>query len=176
METWDEVLWQQAKSIYNEAFGNKGAKSEKIIRNMFDKNIAQLHVLIVGTRVVAMAITGHLRGENSLIIDYLAVGSSFKQRGYGSKLVNYIREWAVKEKMIDRIFIEVECEETEENLARIFFWEKCGFVLTNYVHQYKWVPEPYKGMYLLLKGEDQIINGEDIFEEIVKLHRISFRV
>ncbi|MBE4907780.1 GNAT family N-acetyltransferase [Bacillus luteolus] len=175
VETWDDVLWQQAKRIYNEAFGNKDAKSEKIIRNMFDRGIAQLHVMFVETRVVALAITGHLKGENSLIIDYLAVGSSYKQRGYGSNLVNYIGEWAVNEKKINRIFIEVECEETVENLERILFWKKCGFMLTNYVHRYKWVPETYKGMYLLLEGDDVTIKGEDIFDEIGKFHRISFR-
>ncbi|QOR66502.1 GNAT family N-acetyltransferase [Cytobacillus suaedae] len=174
VETWDAVLWQQAKSVYNEAFGDKGAKSEKIIHNMFDKNIAQLHVLFEESAVVAMAITGHLKGESTLIIDYLAVSGSYKQQGYGREIVKYIEKWVETEKEIDRIFIEVECEETSENLNRILFWEKSGFVLTNYIHQYKWVPEPYKGMYLLVKGDDLQIKGEDIFKEIAKLHRVSF--
>jgi GNAT superfamily N-acetyltransferase len=171
VESWDEALWNRAKPVYEDAFGGKGAKPEKIIRNMFKKNIAQLHMLFENTEVVAMAISGHVREGSPLIIDYLAVSNKFQKQGYGKSLVNYIIKWSGTEK----IFIEVECEETVENLTRIRFWENCGFVLTEYVHQYVWVPEPYKGMYLLLKGEDFTVKGEDIFKEIVEFHRLSFR-
>ena len=40
----------------------------------------------------------------------------------------------------------------------------------------KWVPERYRAMYLMLKdNKDKSIEGEEIFEEIVNFHRLSFR-
>lgn len=175
VDSWDEVLWQQAGKVYEDAFADKGGKRENIIRNMLAREIAQLHVLFEESYVIAMGLTGHVSNGSPLIIDYLAVSKEYQKQGYGKALVDYIIEWSVKEKNIERIYIEVECEETVENQERIEFWKKCGFQLTDYVHQYIWVPEPYKGMYLLLNGASEKIEGEDIFKEIVALHRLSFR-
>ncbi|WP_179863814.1 hypothetical protein [Priestia megaterium] len=42
--TWDDELWKNASPLYLEAFGDKGAKSVKIIKSMFAQGIAELHV------------------------------------------------------------------------------------------------------------------------------------
>ena len=44
IESWDEEVWKKWKVIYYEAFGEKGAKPEKVIRNMFHKQMCYFHI------------------------------------------------------------------------------------------------------------------------------------
>ncbi|MGG0740987.1 hypothetical protein [Niallia taxi] len=60
---WDEELWQDANTLYNEAFGEKGAKPVKIIKNMLAKGIAELHVGYSDKKPVVMALTGKLTND-----------------------------------------------------------------------------------------------------------------
>jgi GNAT superfamily N-acetyltransferase len=172
---WEEQLWKKANIVYEEAFGKSGAKSEKIIRNMFDKGICYLHVLFVDDEAVGMAITGKLKNKNVLLIDYLAVRTKNRKKGIGQKLLDYIKEWSKSEQQLEAIIIEVESDPTSENLARINFWQKNKFQLTDYIHHYIWVPEPYRAMYCMLEASAKIPqNGEALFQLIVQFHKESF--
>jgi len=172
--TWDDELWQDAWPLYSEAFGEKGAKPVRIIRNMFAQGIAELHVGYNESTAVSMAITGHLLSDKVMIIDYLAV--SKKERGYGlgKHFVSYLQEKAASDGY-KKLIIEAESEDTPENRRRIHFWQSCGFFLTKYVHQYIWVPETYHAMYVPLNGDSSKVNGEELFVYINTFHRLSFR-
>ncbi|MEH7072720.1 GNAT family N-acetyltransferase [Neobacillus drentensis] len=174
---WDEQLWNdQVSRIYHQAFDGKGAKPDKIIRNMFRKRICNLHVGIVESQVAAMSLTGNLEGSDALIIDYLAVDKEWQHRGIGMKLMNYIHEWAITEAHLKSMVIEVESEETPETVARNHFWEKCGFTLTKYVHEYIWVPESYRAMYLKLVPDTNISeDGKELFKYIERFHKASYQ-
>jgi GNAT superfamily N-acetyltransferase len=175
VDHWDDSLWEKASIIYEEAFGTTGAKSEKIIRNMFAKEICFLHVLIIDGVAVAMAITGKLKNTRSLLIDYIAVRIENRKQGIGQKLLNHIKEWSKSKQHLEAILIEVESDPTPENLARINFWQKNKFQLTDYIHQYIWVPEPYKAMYCKLVSDAKIPhNSEALFQLIVQFHKESF--
>ncbi|MCP8970383.1 GNAT family N-acetyltransferase [Ectobacillus ponti] len=171
---WNEALWQQAKPIYMEAFGAHGAKSEPIVRGLFAKGIGSLHVLKHEGRPIAMALAGKLEQQRVLILDYLAVDGNHRGKGYGQALVHDMRDWASS--LCDRIIIEAEAEQTKENLRRIHFWEKCGFTLTEYVHTYIWVPEPYQAMYLDVASElPSPGDGRSLFRSITQFHGIAYR-
>jgi ribosomal protein S18 acetylase RimI-like enzyme len=175
IDHWDDELWKKANIIYLEAFGKSGAKSEKIIRNMFAKGICFLHVLFINDEIVGMAITGKLKNTNALLIDYLAVRISKRKQGIGQRLLDYIKEWSISEQQLGAVVIEVESDPTPENLARINFWQKNEFLLTDYIHHYIWVPEPYKAMFCKLDGHSKIpLNGEALFQLIVQFHKESF--
>ena len=75
------------------------------------------------------------------------------------------------------IIIEVESDATPDNLARIAFWESCGFVATDYVHRYFWVPEPYRAMVLRFRdGDDSLpLDGELLFRHINAFHAKAYR-
>jgi GNAT superfamily N-acetyltransferase len=177
VEHWDEELWKKASTIYDQAFQGKGAKPEKIIRNMFKKNICSLHLGIVDSKVIAMGLIGKLEGTTTLLIDYLAVLEDDRNKGMGQLFLSYIKEWALKNGRFDSILIEVESETSLENTKRIHFWKKCGFILTDYVHHYIWVPEPYQAMYFKLKSNSNLPkNGEQLFEYISHFHKLSFQV
>lgn len=176
IEQWDEETWSKVKSIYMQAFAEKGAKPEKIIQNMFRKQICFLHTLEEEEQVLAMALTGRLTGCKSLLIDYLAVNEAIRGEGIGYKMMGEIKNWANREGTFKGLVIEVEADKTPENLERIEFWKSCGFSLTEYIHQYIWVPEPYRAMYLKLLPEASLSeNGEELFAYIGNFHKESYQ-
>jgi GNAT superfamily N-acetyltransferase len=174
---WDQNIWKKAGEIYIEAFGEHSPKPEKIIRNMFKKQICFLHCLInQNGQMVGMALTGSIKGKRILLIDYLAIRKNEQGKGIGRELFSLVREWALQRNDYDQILLEAECEESPENLARIDFWEKCGFQLANdYIHHYIWVPEPYMAMTLNLRENHIPNDGKTLFKYISSFHRESFR-
>lgn len=173
---WDEKLWKQVSPIYHQAFDGKGAKPEKIIRNMFQKQLCFLHIGVEEGQIVAMALTGKLEGTQALLIDYLAVHHKWQHRGIGMKMMKYIQKWSMTEGNMNSLLIEVESEETPETLSRNRFWKKCGFTLTDYIHDYKWVPESYRAMFLNMVPDTHLPEkGEELFKLIEKFHKASYQ-
>jgi ribosomal protein S18 acetylase RimI-like enzyme len=176
VERWDEELWEKWRGVYHEAFGEQGAKSEKIIRNMFRKQMCFFHIAQVESEVCAIALSGKLKGTRILLIDYLAVREKDRNRGVGMMMIDYLKSWSTTDREFDSIVIEVEAELTPANLARIRFWKKCGFMLTEYIHHYRVVPEPYQAMFIKLVPEAELPEkGEELFTCIERFHRESFR-
>lgn len=173
--TWDDELWMDVSPLYMEAFGDKWAKPVKIIKNMFAQGIAELHVGYNKSGVVVMALTGMLVSERVMIIDYLAVSEKERGHGLGKHFVGYLRQKALA-KGYQKIIIEAESEGTPDNTRRLDFWQSCGFLLTEYVHHYIWVPETYHAMYLPLIADSRKVTGEELFVYINTFHRLSFRV
>lgn len=177
MDHWNDELWKKASLVYHQAFGKSGAKPEKIIRNMFKKQICYLHVVMDKDNVTAMAITGKLVNSRALIIDYLAVREDLRSHGLGEKLLEYIKKWCVEKLHLEGIVIEVESEPSEENLKRISFWQKNNFELTEYIHHYIWVPETYQAMLVKLVSNSNLpLKGEELFQYIVQFHKESFSI
>jgi GNAT superfamily N-acetyltransferase len=175
-DQWDDDLWEKVQPIYNQAFADKGAKPEKIIRTMFRKQLCFLHVGVMDGRVAVIALTGKLKGAKSLLIDYLTVKEELRGQGIGTQMLEYIEYWSKTNGNYTSLMIEVEAEETPENRARVAFWEKGGFVLTDYIHHYIWVPEPYKAMYKKLRQKTELpTDGEDLFAYIGQFHKASFQ-
>jgi len=172
--TWDEELWQNASPLYLKAFGDKGAKSVIILKNMFAQGIAELHVGYNKSIPVVMSLTGKLISDQVLIIDYLAVSEKERGHGLGKHFVDYLRQKAAAEGY-KKLIIEAESKETLDNRRRISFWQSCGFLLTEYVHHYVWVPETYRAMYLPLIADSRKTTGEELFVYINTFHRLSFR-
>lgn len=175
LEQLDDRLWPEARSVYRQAFPEHGRKSDAILSGMFARRLGFLHVLTDRSQAVAMAITGRTGG--SLLIDYLAVSEDLRGRGLGVRLLAGIRGWAAEALGARSIIVEVEAERTERNLARIRFWQRNGFTLTDYVHHYIWVPEPYRAMVLPLAGEDGTEpepDGQALFRLITAFHRRAY--
>jgi GNAT superfamily N-acetyltransferase len=174
---WDEELWSQVRSIYNVAFGEHATKPEKIIRNMFAREICSLHVLMENENVLSMALTGSIPGSSVLLLDYLAVRKDLRGHGIGKDFFDYIKDWAGSQAKYKRILVEVECDETPQNHARIHFWEKCGFhLLDDYKHCYKWGPQHYMAMVLHLKGNPPTpLKGEDCLNYMSSFHKESYK-
>ncbi|EKN68986.1 GNAT family N-acetyltransferase [Schinkia azotoformans] len=177
---WDEEIWNRARPIYEEAFGKHGAKSTAVIRNMFRKQMIFLHIVMDETennpKVVGMAITGKLKAFNSLLIDYLAIKKSYRNQGIGALFVHYIKELALTKFDCDSMVLEIEATEDPIHQKRIQFWEKCGFHLTDYIHDYKVVPEPYQAMYQKLTPQSNITtDGKELFKHLGNFHRKCFQ-
>ncbi|MFC5650239.1 GNAT family N-acetyltransferase [Paenibacillus solisilvae] len=179
MDVLDEMWWPKARGLYHEAFPH-GRKPDSIIAAMFERKMSYLHLIVQGEIVIAMAITGRTGPSKSLLlIDYLAVREDCRGQGLGKDLVEEIKLWAEAKRghSLSGMIVEVESEETPENRKRILFWEKCGFTVTDYVHTYIWVPEPYRAMYMKLEGGGPAFHtdGESLFKHITSFHNQAFR-
>lgn len=176
LDALDEVWWPQARALYHDAFPH-GRKPDSIIGAMFERGMSYLHLIVEEDSVIAMAITGLTGPSKSLLlIDYLAVRKDHRGQGIGRRMIEELKQWAEPAKLSGMI-IEVESEDTPENRQRILFWEKCGFTITDYVHTYIWVPEPYRAMYMRLSAGEQTIpeDGESLFGYITSFHTQAFR-
>lgn len=177
---WDEETWNRARTVYEEAFGRHGAKSTAVIRNMFRKQMISLHIVLderdSSSEVVGMAITAKLKAINSLLIDYLAIKKSYRNQGIGVSFVHYIKELALTKFDCDSMILEIEVTKDPVHQQRINFWKKCGFHLTDYIHDYKVVPEPYQAMYQKLTPQSNITTeGKELFKHLGNFHRKCFQ-
>ncbi|MHA7582851.1 GNAT family N-acetyltransferase [Paenibacillus vandeheii] len=177
IEEWDEALWARMERIYHEAFPS-GAKTKAILRSMLDRGIGYLHTGVHQGEVVAMAVTG-LEGRAAnriVIIDYLAVEQKLRGSGIGTWMLEQLRAWGLSEHGIKGMIIEAESGTTEAHQERIQFWQRNGFILTSYVHQYRMVPEPYQAMMLPLDGSTHVPDdGEALFRYINAFHKVAYR-
>ncbi|ASA26298.1 GNAT family N-acetyltransferase [Paenibacillus donghaensis] len=177
LEDWDEELWSRVEPLYLTAFPS-GAKPVSILRSMVERKLACLHIGRSGGEYIAMAITG-LGGkdpEQVLIIDYMAVREDHRGQGLGTLFLRQIREWAVHSFQLKALVIEVEAGNSPVHWERVHFWERCGFMLTAYIHQYIWVPEPYQAMLLPLEPDFMVKDeGQSLFKAINNFHKVSFR-
>ncbi|MFD1774716.1 GNAT family N-acetyltransferase [Paenibacillus rhizophilus] len=174
---WSNEYWKMIGPIYREAFP-RGAKPEGLLRNMLEKGISAMHVLMCEGEAGAMAVTGQAGAESDkkLIIDYMAVRTDLRGQGIGRTFLSKIRDWAVKEHGVSSIIIEVEAGDSAAHAERFHFWERCGFVRTAYVHTYIWVPEPYTAMLLPLNPEDPVTDdGRSLFRYIESFHKKAYR-
>lgn len=169
----DERVWPAARRLYRQAFPD--GKPDGIVQGMFARGLSLLQIGEVDGRVAAMAITGVIRQANALLIDYLAVLPEMRGQGIGTAFVDAIRDWA-ESSCLEGLILEAESEASPANERRIRFWERCGFIATSYVHQYIWVPEPYRAMYLPIGQAPNLPrDGEALFRHIGAFHRKSFR-
>lgn len=175
LDELDDKLWPKALQLYHQSFSKETRKTDAIIAAMFTKKMTHLQLLLEGSEIQAMAITGLSGDGKLLLIDYLAVREELRGKGIGQQFVAILQQWADKEKNLDGILIEVESEPTLDNQLRIRFWESCGFHLTEYVHQYTWVPEPYQAMYLAIgKEESSGHDGKQLFRYITAFHKKAY--
>ncbi|MDP4098158.1 GNAT family N-acetyltransferase [Paenibacillus sp. P96] len=177
LDRLDEKWWPEARLIYHQSFEH-GRKPDRIIKQMFDRKLSLLHVVVDKSAVAAMAITGKAENGKALIIDYLAVKEEYRGQGLGEWLVKALASWASSELQLEELIIEVESEQLPENDLRKRFWQKCGFRMTDYVHTYKWIPETYQAMYFpLTQASSQAVteDGRALFKQITAFHHQSFR-
>jgi GNAT superfamily N-acetyltransferase len=175
-DKWDEDIWTQAGFIYREAFEASASKTEAIIRRLFTRKLGHLHIAKDGSDIIAMSLTGKLEGIHALVIDYIAVREDRRSQGTGQLFLDYIISWARNTEHCDGVVIEIEFDDSPLYSKRVHFWQQSGFTLTSYVHIYKWVPETYQAMYLILEPNAQIpTDGDLLFDHITEFHEKAYR-
>ncbi|MFS0837484.1 GNAT family N-acetyltransferase [Paenibacillus sp. 1P03SA] len=173
---WNEELWREAEPLYNEAFPDHGRKPIPIIRQMFERKLCFLHLGITRGKTAAMAITGELPSVGALLIDYIAVRQECRGQGTGRHFIEELKNWTREERGLSGMLIEAEAGDGPGHRSRRRFWEACGFHLTDYVHEYSWVPESYQAMYVNLSPEGKLpADGRLLFECITDFHKRSYQ-
>jgi len=170
LSVWDERAWKQVEPIFDEAFPPQGRKTARMVRKIVETSAGFLHIGLEDDRPVAMAVTGKLPELNALLIDYIAVTSAFRSRGVGAAMTAFLADEAAA-RGFEALVIEIEADDTTENAARERFWTSAGFVRTDYVHAYRWVPEPYRALYKELRPDAPLPHdGESLFRAITSFH------
>jgi len=170
LSVWDERAWKQVEPIFDEAFPPQGRKTARMVRKIVETSAGFLHIGLENDRPVAMAVTGKLPELNALLIDYIAVASAAQSRGIGSAMTAFLADEA-SSRGYGALVIEIEADVTAENAARERFWTSAGFVRTDYVHAYRWVPEPYRALYKELRPDAALPHdGEALFRSITSFH------
>ncbi|CAM4201364.1 GNAT family N-acetyltransferase [Paenibacillus tarimensis] len=173
-EHWDEERWAQARVLYQQAFPS-GAKPEQVIRRMFQRRMCELHVGTDDAGPAAMALTGLSKDKHALLIDYLAVREDLRGHGWGEHLVSRIKQRAADVQRAKGVIVEIEADDNETNARRLSFWRRCGFAATDYVHQYIWVPEPYRALVCSFDPLHPLpVDGRQLFRYINDFHHRAF--
>jgi GNAT superfamily N-acetyltransferase len=175
LDCWDEGEWCRAAPIFEDGFPPQGRKTSAMIRKILDRSEGYLHLCAIEEDLVAMAVTGKLPEINALLIDYVAVQRSRRGEGIGRRMIKYIGREALRSGHRGMV-IEIEAEPNVANESRRRFWLSLGFLPTKYVHQYRWVPEPYQAMYL--EWGDQAAlphDGRALFGSITGFHEKIYR-
>jgi GNAT superfamily N-acetyltransferase len=171
----DTPEWEAALDLYHQAFPAPGRKPDRILEGMFARRLSYLHTDTADGEMLAMAVTGLIPDAGLLLIDYLTVREDARRRGIGRRFVSNIERWARERKKLSGLLLEAEADPGEENAERIRFWERCGFVLTDYVHKYIWVPETYRAMYRMFTPDYRVDDGgRSLFRHIEEFHKKAF--
>ncbi|HZG57989.1 GNAT family N-acetyltransferase [Paenibacillus sp.] len=170
LTAWDEDAWRGAAPIFDEAFAPQGRKTHKMVRKIVDTSAGLLHLASADGVPVAMAVTGFLPELGALLIDYVAVREAHRSRGVGRRMIGYLEEEALR-RGLRGLVIEIEAEANAANEGRERFWTSLGFVRTDYVHKYRWVPETYRALYKELTRDAGLPrDGETLFDAITRFH------
>lgn len=178
---WNDDFRNRIFPIYEASFPEHIRKPERIVRNMLEGMDAFLHMGVLDDQPCSMALTGLSADRRLLIVDYLAVSPSFRNRGVGKQTVAALADWARENRKVSGLLIEAEVDNSEEGRNRLRFWQQCGFESTEYVHGYIWIPEKYRAMLLDLQNEEErqthplSRNGQELFEHIETFHKSSFK-
>ncbi|WP_052342692.1 GNAT family N-acetyltransferase [Bacillus sp. EB01] len=166
--TDDYRNWGRVEALYKAAFGSS-AKPAWVIENMFKKQMCSLYILEEDREALA---AGRLGENKLLLIDYLAVDPLSQGKGLGYKLTQFIMAEAKKDNELEGVVLEAAADDE----GAISFWQKYSFTRTSYVHQYKWVPEPYIALVHKFKsGILSEVSPQFLFELISKFHANSFK-
>lgn len=180
LQSWNEERWTEVRPIYEASFPAHIRKPERIVRRMLERMDAFVHEGSLGGVPCSMALTGLSADRRLLIVDYLAVSPDRRESGIGRRTVEALAQWARETYGVHGLLIEAEADDSEEGRGRVRFWENCGFVSTEYVHHYVWVPERYRAMLLDLQGADVPPadrlprDGRALFAYIEAFHQSSF--
>ena len=169
---WNENDWSAAAPLYDEAFPPQGRKTARHIRRILDTLSGALHLAEDPSgETAAMAVTGNLPELGAMLIDYIAVRGTMRGRGVGRGMVEYLEKTA-RQNGKRAVVVEIEADPTPANERRERFWTSLGFTRTEYVHRYRWVPEPYRALYKPLREDAALpLVGEVLFRSITAFHR-----
>lgn len=141
MEQFTELTREQIIEVYETLmphdFPDNEIKPLNLILNCYDKGYYCAFGILEKGRIQAYALLCRAAEQNALLLDYLAVHSTVRGLGYGSRMIQKLQQHYA-DSIYPELIIEVESLETAQNEEerfirerRIHFYEKNGLIVTN---------------------------------------------
>lgn len=141
MEQFTELTREQIIEVYETLmphdFPDSEIKPLKLILNCYDKGYYCAFGILEEGRIQAYALLCRAAEQNALLLDYLAVHSTVRGLGYGSRMLRELQQHYT-DSIYPELIIEVESLEAAQNdeerfihRRRIHFYEKNGLIVTN---------------------------------------------
>ena len=117
--------WAEVYVLYQKAFPRSEKKPFSMIRSMYQKGKSDIWRFTRNGKFAGIIIT--INGEQTILLDYLAVEESQRGTGIGSEILQLMREhYAGKGVFLEIESVYEDCENKAERIRRKHFYEKCG--------------------------------------------------
>jgi len=182
LSTSDSQFFEQVKTIYLNSFPASERQEPSVFTDRFLSGESIFFVILSKeNQVLAMCSLFDLHTHDFVLLDYLAVEESNRDKGLGAILFQAIKEWAFKN--FKKIIIEVENplygEDRLDKERRISFYERQGAQLLTGV---RYLLPPLDGktieemnLMIVAKIKDEKFSNKIVFELIEQIYQRVYR-
>ncbi len=167
IKEFKELIYPQ----YLKLFPEEERKSYTRLENSYNKGILKMFKIVNDKEFVGFIIMNTLENNKYMQLDYFAILPEYQNKGYGSKSLMLLKEFA---KEYDGIFIEIEKvgladtdEENEIRKKRASFYENIGFRKLNFDLE---LFEVIYSAYMLDIANEIETNDNKIIEDIFEIY------
>lgn len=119
------LQWAEIYCLYQKAFPKSEKKPFAMIRKMYRLGRSDVWRFERKGKFAGLIIT--INGENTILLDYLAVEENQRGTGIGSEILQLMKEhYGDKGVFLEIESVYEECENKAERIRRKHFYEKCG--------------------------------------------------
>lgn len=117
--------WAEVYCLYQKAFPASEKKPFSMIRKMHKKGVSDVWRFSREGKFAGIIIT--INGDDTILLDYLAVDQKQRGSGIGSEILNLMKDhYAGKGVFLEIESVYEECDNKAERIRRKHFYEKCG--------------------------------------------------
>jgi ribosomal protein S18 acetylase RimI-like enzyme len=162
--------WEKAMEIYESSFPVEEKRPyEKHLQLVRGNDSYHFYAATEGEMLIGIVILWKLEGF--IYLDYLATLSNARNKGYGKRIVEQ-----VKEIFNEPIILEVELPDNDLSQRRIGFYTRLGFHLLNFHYFMPKYNNPKEKFPMLLMSFPYAIEQVDYEHVIMEIHTNAYNV
>lgn len=163
---------KEIKKLYKEAFPRNERIPINILQLLTSKNKAKFYGIYDGEEFIALLYNVYYK--DIVLILYLAINNNFRGKGYGSKVLDLIKQKYSQNRIILNIEqIDENSSNNKQRIKRKEFYQKNGFTSLNYT-----VKEGKETYEMLCYSKNKSKVSKEEYESLVKyfLKNILYKI